>query len=84
MLTKVFLVEQPPMQWPNPNVWQRWGQVGIGRRCTGRSALSRRSGRCTPGGDVSLFVYDSIEFDKYCIRQQDPNIYSDTEARCLV
>ena len=37
------LVEQPPMQ--EPNVWQRWGQVGIGRRCTGRSALSRRPGR---------------------------------------
>ena len=33
---------------------------------------------------VSLFVYDLVEFDKYCIRQQDPNIYSDTEARCLV
>ena len=35
-----------------PNVWQRRGQVGIGRRCTGRSALSRRPGRCTPGGDA--------------------------------
>ena len=33
---------------------------------------------------VSLFVYDLVEFDKYSIRQQDPNIYSDTEARCLV
>ena len=44
MFTKVALVEQPPMQWPNPNVWQRWGQVGIGRRCTGRSALPRRPG----------------------------------------
>ena len=42
MLTKMALVEQPPMQ--GPNVWQRWGQVGIGRRCTGRSALSRRPG----------------------------------------
>ena len=36
------------------------------------------------GDAVSLFVYDLVEFDKYCIRQQDPNIYSDTEARCLV
>ena len=36
------------------------------------------------GDVVSLFVYDLVEFDKYCIRQQDPNIYSDTEARCLV
>ena len=46
---------------------------------------------------VSLFVYDLVEFNKYCIycrvftvkyicsiRQIDPNIYSDTEARCLV
>ena len=35
---------------------------------------------------VSLFVHDLVEFDKYCIsiRQQDPNIFSDTEARCLV
>ena len=33
---------------------------------------------------VSLFVYDLVEFDKYSNRQQDPNIYSDTEARCLV
>ena len=35
---------------------------------------------------LSLFVYDLVEFDKYCIsiRQQDPNIFSDTEARCLV
>ena len=32
---------------------------------------------------VSLFVYDLVEFDKN-IRQQDPIIYSDTEARCLV
>ena len=36
------------------------------------------------GDAVSLFVYDLVEFDKYCIRQQDPNIYSDTEASCLV
>ena len=33
---------------------------------------------------VSLFLYYLAEFDKYSIRQQDPNIYSDTEARCLV
>ena len=35
---------------------------------------------------LSLFVYDLVEFDKYCIsvRQKDPNIYSDTEARCRV
>ena len=31
---------------------------------------------------VSLFVHDLVEFDKYCIRQQDPHIYYDTEARC--
>ena len=36
------------------------------------------------GDAVSLFVYDLVEFDKYCIRQQDPNMYSDTEASCLV
>ena len=32
-----------------------------------------------------MFVYDLGEFDKNCssIRQQDQNIYSDTEARCL-
>ena len=35
---------------------------------------------------VSLFVHDLVEFDKYCIsiRQQDPNIFSDTEVRGLV
>ena len=32
---------------------------------------------------VSLFVDDLVEFDKYCIRLQEPNIYSDTEASAL-
>ena len=32
---------------------------------------------------VSLFADNLVEFD-YSIRQQDPNICSDTEARCLV
>ena len=33
---------------------------------------------------VSLFVFGLVGFDKYTIRHQDQNIYSDTEARCLV
>ena len=32
---------------------------------------------------VSLFADNLVEFD-YSIRQQDPNVCSDTEARCLV
>ena len=32
---------------------------------------------------VSLFVYDLVEFDKYCIRQQKLNIYFDTAASAL-
>ena len=46
------------MQWPN--VWQRWGQVGIGRRCTGRSALSRRPGWCKPGGKTCCYTPLSV------------------------
>ena len=47
---------------------------------------SRIWGEMTRSSWVSLFVDDLVEFDKYCIRQQDPNIYSDTaqgEVPCL-